>query len=108
MVAKELGIVVEAGPSALQGAFILALTFAVAALIPLTPFFILPVGTAVVVAITLSAIAMFALGVVKARLTQRNPILSGLEIVALVAAASVGGFITGTLLPRALGFIAAG
>ena len=108
MVAKELGIVVEAGPSALQGAFILALTFAVAALIPLTPFFILPVGTAVVVAITLSAIAMFALGVVKARLTQRNPIVSGLEIVALVAAASAGGFITGTLLPRALGFFAAG
>jgi VIT1/CCC1 family predicted Fe2+/Mn2+ transporter len=107
MVEKELGITVDAGPSAVQGAIILALTFAAAALIPLSPFFFLPVGTAVFVAITLSAIAMFALGVVKARLTQRNPIVSGLEIVALVAAASVGGFITGTLLPRALGFIGA-
>ncbi len=107
MVEKELGISVEAGPSPLQGAIILAATFAVAALIPLSPFFLLPVGTAVFVAIALSAVAMFALGVVKARLTQRNPIMSGLEIVGLVALASAGGFLTGTLLPRALGFISA-
>jgi VIT1/CCC1 family predicted Fe2+/Mn2+ transporter len=106
MVEKELGIIPDAGPSALQGAVILAVTFAAAALIPLLPFFFLPVGTAVIVAITLSAISMFVLGLVKARLTKRNPIVSGLEIVALVAAASAGGFITGTLLPRALGFLA--
>lgn len=107
MVEKELGLSVEAGPGALQGAIILAITFGVAALIPLAPFFLFAVGTAVWVAIALSAVAMFALGVVKARLTRRNPIASGLEIVALVAIASLGGLVTGTLLPRALGFIAA-
>ncbi|OLC55900.1 MAG: hypothetical protein AUH85_08045 [Chloroflexi bacterium 13_1_40CM_4_68_4] len=107
MVEKELGISVEAGPGALQGAIILALTFAGAALVPLAAFFVLPVGTAVWFAIGLSAIAMFVLGLFKARLTGRNPIVSGLEIVALVAGASIGGFVTGTLLPRALGFLAA-
>ena len=107
MVEKELGISVEAGPGALQGAIILAVTFGVAALIPIAPFFVFAVGTAVWVAIGLSAVAMFALGVVKARLTRRNAVVSGLEIVALVAVASIGGFITGTLLPRALGFMAA-
>ena len=107
MVEKELGITVEAGPSALQGALILALTFAGAALVPLAPFFFLAVGTAVWVAIGLSGLAMFALGLFKARLTRRNPLLSGLEIVALVGAASVGGFLTGTILPRALGFFSA-
>jgi VIT1/CCC1 family predicted Fe2+/Mn2+ transporter len=106
MVEKELGIIPDAGPSALQGAVILAVTFAAAALIPLLPFFFLPVRTAMIAAISLSAVSMFVLGVVKARLTKRNPIVSGLEIVALVAAASAGGFITGTLLPRALGFLA--
>ncbi len=105
MVEKELGISVEAGPSALQGAMILAVTFGVAAAIPISPFFALPVGTAVWVAIVLSGVAMFALGVVKARLTRRNPIVSGLEILALVAAASAGGYIAGTLLPRMLGFV---
>ena len=104
MVEKELGITVDAGPSPLQGAVILAITFGAAALIPIAPFFALPVGPAVWVAIVLSAVAMFLLGVLKARLTRRNPIVSGLEIVALVAAASVGGFVTGTLLPKALGF----
>ncbi len=106
MVEKELGITVEAGPGALQGAFVLAATFAVASLIPITPFFFLPVATAAAVAVTLSAIAMFILGVVKSRFVGANPILSGLEIVALVAGASAGGYIVGTLLPRALGFAA--
>lgn len=106
MVEKELGISVDAGAGALQGAIVLALTFAVASLVPIGPFFFLHVQTAVFVAIGMSAIVMFALGVVKSRFTKANPIVSGLEIVALVAAASAGGFIVGTLLPRALGFAA--
>lgn len=106
MVEKELGITVEAGPGALQGAFILAATFAVASCIPIAPFFFLPVGTAAAVSVTLSAIAMFILGVVKSRFVGANPFLSGMEIVALVAGASAGGYIVGTLLPRALGFAA--
>lgn len=104
MVEKELGITVDAGPGAFQGALVLAATFAVAALVPIAPFFVFPVGTAVLVAIALAAVVMFALGVVKARFTERNPIRSGLEIVGLVALASVGGYIVGTLLPHLLGF----
>ncbi len=46
MVEKELGITVDAGPSPLQGAIILAITFGAAALIPIAPFFVLPVGPA--------------------------------------------------------------
>jgi len=107
MVEKELGITVEAGPGALQGALVLALTFAVASLVPIGPFFFVPVATAVYVSIGLSAISMFALGVVKARFTGQNPLRSGLEIVALVALASLGGFVVGTLLPHALGFVGA-
>lgn len=107
MVEKELGITVVEGHSALQGAVILAVTFGIASLIPISPFFVLPVWAAAVVAIGLSAVAMFALGVFKSRLTGRNAVVSGLEIVALVACAAVGGFIVGTILPRALGFAAA-
>ena len=103
MVEKELGITVEAGPGALQGAVVLAVTFAVASLIPITPFFFLSVQTAMITSISLSAVAMFILGVVKGRVVGANALVSGLEIVALVAGASVGGYIVGTLLPRALG-----
>ena len=104
MVEKELGITVTEGHSPLQGAAILAVTFAVAALIPIGPYFFLAVPQATLTSIVLSGIAMFGLGVYKSRLTKRSPIVSGLEVVALVAAAALGGFVVGTLLPRALGF----
>ena len=103
MVEKELGLAVEEGHSAVQGALILAATFAAAALVPLSPFFLFEPGVALPIAVAFSAVVMFALGVAKSRLTGRNPVRSGLEIVALVLAASVGGWIFGSLLPRALG-----
>lgn len=108
MVEKELGITVDAGPGALQGALVLALTFAVASLVPIGPFFFFPVGTAVYVAIGMAIVVMFLLGVAKARFTRANPLVSGLQIVLLVIGASAGGFVVGTLLPRALGFAATG
>ena len=104
MVEKELGLTVDEGGSPLQGAVILAGAFAVAALIPIGPFFFFPVPVALVVAVLLSSVVMFGLGVAKSRLTGRGPIRSGLEIVALVIAATLGGWIFGSLIPRALGF----
>ena len=108
MVEKELGLAVDEGGSALQGALILSGAFALAALVPIVPFFFLPVSVALVVAVVLCAVVMFALGVAKSRLTGRNPVRSGLEIVALVLAATVGGWVFGTILPQALGLAGIG
>ena len=81
---------------------------AIAWLCLLGPFFFLPVPVALIGAIVLSIVVMFGLGVAKSRLTGRNPVRSGLEIVALVLAASAGGWIFGSLLPHALGFAGIG
>ena len=108
MVEKELGLTVDEVGSPIQGALILSAAFAVAALVPLAPFFFLPVPVALVTAIAVSVVVMFFLGVAKSRLTNRNPVRSGLEIVALVLAASAGGWIFGSLLPHALGFAGIG
>jgi VIT1/CCC1 family predicted Fe2+/Mn2+ transporter len=108
MVEKELGLIVDEAGSPLQGALILSGAFALAALIPIAPFFFLPVSAALVTAIGVSIVVMFFLGVAKSRLTRRNPVRSGLEIVALVIAASTGGWIFGSLLPHALGFAGIG
>jgi VIT1/CCC1 family predicted Fe2+/Mn2+ transporter len=108
MVEKELGLIVEEGGSPLQGALILSGAFAVAALVPLLPFFFLPVQVALFTSIGFAALCMFGLGIAKSRLTGRNPVRSGLEIVALVLAASAGGWIFGSLLPHALGFVGVG
>jgi predicted membrane protein (TIGR00267 family) len=104
MVEKELGLAAEADIQPARGALILSGALAIAALVPLVPYMFFTVHTALVVSVVASAIALFALGVVKARWTRGGAIRSGLEIVALVAAASGGGFIVGTLLPHVLGF----
>src|ERR1700694_369647 len=88
MVEKELGLTVDEVGSPLQGALILS--------------------AALVTAIVLSIVVMFGLGVAKSRLTRRNPVRSGLEIVALVIAASAAGWVFGSLLPHALGFAGIG
>ena len=103
MVEKELGITVEAGGSPLQGAVILAVAFLGSAIVPLGPYFFLPVHAALWVSIGLSAVVMFGLGVVKSRFTRRHPIVSGLEIVALVAGAAIAGSFFGSILPSLLG-----
>ena len=103
MVEKELGLTLEPGASPLQGALILAGVFAVAALIPIVPYALLPVTTAIPVSVALSLIATFAIGAVKSRWTLRSPVVSGLEVVALAAFAGVAGYFFGSILPGLLG-----
>lgn len=103
MVEKELGLTVDEGGSPLQGALILAGAFFAAALVPLAPYFFLPVSSGLWVSVGLSAVVMFAVGIWKATLTKRNPIVSGLEIVVLVAGAAIAGSFFGSILPGLLG-----
>jgi VIT1/CCC1 family predicted Fe2+/Mn2+ transporter len=103
MVEKELGVAMDEGGSATQGALILAGSFFVSALVPLLPYFFFPVRTGLWVSVGLSAVAMFAVGVWKSRLTKRNPIVSGLEILVLVAGAAIAGSFFGSILPGLLG-----
>jgi vacuolar iron transporter family protein len=103
MVEKELGLAVDEGGSAMQGALILAGAFFVAALVPLGPYFFFPVRSGLWVSVGLSAIVMFGVGVWKSRLTKRSPIVSGLEILVLVAGAAIAGSFFGSILPGLLG-----
>jgi VIT1/CCC1 family predicted Fe2+/Mn2+ transporter len=103
MVEKELGVTVDQGGSALQGALILAGAFFVSALVPLAPYFFFPVRSGLWVSVGLSAVVMFGVGVWKSRLTKRNPIISGLEILVLVAGAAIAGSFFGSVLPSLLG-----
>jgi len=103
MVEKELGLVVEQGRGALQGAVVMGASFGVASLVPLLPYIVLPVGSAIWVSIVLAGVVLFAIGVVKTRWTRRAWLLSGAEIVALAAFAGVAGVLFGQILPGILG-----
>lgn len=100
MVEKELGLASAPDIQPIRGAFILSGSLAIAALVPLLPYFFLPVHSALVVSVIASAIALFVLGVVKSRWTRGGALRSGLEIVALAAVAGIGGYLVGTVLPE--------
>ena len=103
MVEKELGIDLVEGRNALQGAVLMGASFGLAALVPVIPYLILPVGTAIWGAIVLTAAVLFTIGAIKSRWTLRNPVRSGLEVVVLAAFAGTAGYLFGSLLPSLLG-----
>lgn len=103
MVEKELGLVIEEGRGAAQGAVIMGASFGLASLVPLIPYVVLPIGMAFYGSVILSAIVMFVIGIVKSRWTKRNPIASGAEIVALAAVAGIAGYLFGGVVPHLLG-----
>ncbi|MBV9895192.1 MAG: VIT1/CCC1 transporter family protein [Chloroflexi bacterium] len=103
MVEKELGLSVEDDVNALRGALVMGAAFGVGGLLPILPYLFVSGTTAVVVSVSLAAVALFGMGVAKSRFTRRNWFRSGLEIFALGAFAGIAGYFFGTLLPAALG-----
>jgi len=91
------------GRDALHGAVVMGVSFGLAAIVPVIPYLLLPVGTALWASIGLSAAVLFTIGVVKSRWTRHGAIRSGLEIVVLAAFAGVAGYFFGSMLPTLLG-----
>lgn len=103
MVEKELGIAVDEGRNALQGALVMGASFGLAAVVPVVPYLFLPVGIALWASVGVTAVVLFSIGVVKARWTMHSPIRSGLEVVGLAAFAGIAGYFFGSLLPSLIG-----
>ena len=104
MVTRELGIQVDDHQGgALRGALFMGAAFGLGAAVPVLPFMFLPVETALPAAAVATGIALFAIGVVKSRWTQRSAVASGLEVLALAAIAGVVGYLFGSVLPTILG-----
>ena len=82
-----LNSAVVVGFSALFGSFI-----------PAIPFFILPLKTAVWVAVVISTVSLFGVGFYKAKTTIGNPVKSGLEIAAIGILAALIGYGIGAVL----------
>jgi predicted membrane protein (TIGR00267 family) len=102
MVEKELGLTREGG-TPLRGAIVMGAAFGLAALVPILPFVVVPATTAQYLSVVLTALALFAMGVIKSRWTRRHWLPSGVEMVALGTFAGVAGYFFGTLLPTLLG-----
>ena len=69
----------------------------VGSLIPLFPFFLLPVANAIVFSLLLSAGTLFLVGVYKARVTVGRPVRSGIELLVIGMLAALIGYVIGLL-----------
>ena len=89
--------------TALHGALVMGASFGVASLVPVLPYLVAPIDLAPWISVALSAGTLFFFGVVKSRWTRRDPLRSGLEVLALAAFAGAAGYLFGSVLPALLG-----
>jgi VIT1/CCC1 family predicted Fe2+/Mn2+ transporter len=99
---KVLGVGTAQERVPVSAALLMGASFALGALIVLAPYFVLSGGHALVLAVGLSAVALFGIGVAKALLTGTSLLVSGLEFLLIAAAAAGVGYVLGLLLPPGL------
>ena len=100
LVEKELGISPDDTSNPVKDALVMGLSFILAALVPIVPHLVLSGRTAIGVAVGVSLLGLFVLGVGKGRLVQRSPFFQGLEILGIGAVSAAIGFALGDGIPR--------
>jgi predicted membrane protein (TIGR00267 family) len=98
MMAEEHQLTPTDRGKALRSAFVVGVAAVVGSLIPLVPFFFLPVGIGIPTSVAISALILFVVGVYKARLTVGNPGKSGLEMAVIGTVSALVGYAVGVLL----------
>jgi predicted membrane protein (TIGR00267 family) len=83
---------------ALRSAAIVGVSAIVGSLIPLLPFFFLPVQTSMIIAVVLAAVVLFLVGAYKARIYVGNPGKSGLEMAVIGTLSALVGYAVGIIL----------
>ena len=100
LVEKELGISPDMTTNPLKDAITMGGAFIMGAMVPIIPYFFLRGTVAITTAVAAALAGLFALGIGKGRIVQKSPILQGLEILTIGAAAAGIGFLLGEGLPR--------
>jgi rubrerythrin/VIT1/CCC1 family predicted Fe2+/Mn2+ transporter len=99
----ELGLVPQRLGTPVRDAFVMAVAFGAAAVVPLLPFLGGRVLPALVVSGALTLLALFGVGIVKSRVGGVSAIRSGLEVVVLAAGSAALSFGLGRMASLALG-----
>jgi len=81
-----------------KSAVVVGVSAIIGSLIPLLPFFFLPINDAMITSVIVSTTALFITGSVKAKLTLGTWWKSGLEMSAIGMTAAIAGYLIGSLL----------
>jgi VIT1/CCC1 family predicted Fe2+/Mn2+ transporter len=97
MMHNELKLTPVESGSALRSAIIVGIAAVVGSLIPLLPFFFLPISTSILLSIVLTAATLFGVGAYKARTTVGHPGRSGVEMAVIGTVSALAGYLVGAL-----------
>jgi VIT1/CCC1 family predicted Fe2+/Mn2+ transporter len=103
MVEKELGLPYGAVETAAGDAFVVGGSYAVAAIVPLWPYFFWPPSIALPVSLVATGIALFALGYIKGRVARLSLLRSGLEVLVVGGLSAGIGYVIGSVGPQLFG-----
>ncbi|HME82624.1 MAG TPA: VIT1/CCC1 transporter family protein [Candidatus Eremiobacteraceae bacterium] len=103
MARAELGLDTESAGNPLKDAAVMAPSFLLGAIAPILPYVFTNGREALALSISLACLALFGIGIVKARVTNGNPWRSGLEQFLIGAGAGIIGYVVGTFVPSLFG-----
>ena len=97
---KELGLPFRDTATAKGDAYVVGVSYACAALIPLWPYFFFSMHVALGLSLAATGCALFALGVLKGRVTRLALVRSGLQVLVVGALSAGIGYLIGGLGPH--------
>jgi VIT1/CCC1 family predicted Fe2+/Mn2+ transporter/rubrerythrin len=100
LVEKELGLSPDITSNPIKDALAMGAAFIVGAVIPIIPYFFIHDKVGIAVSVSATLVGLFVLGMGKGRIVQKSPVLQGLEILLIGAAAAGVGFGLGEGIPR--------
>ncbi len=98
MMSEELQLQHVDRKIALRSAIIVGIAAIIGSIIPLVPFLLASVSIGILLSIGLSALVLFIVGAVKARMTVGHPGKSGLEMAVIGTVSALVGYAVGALL----------
>ena len=98
MMSEELRLLPEDYDKPVKSAFVVGISAIIGSLVPVAPFFILPVKLGMVYALLQSILVLFVIGAIKARVTIGDWKKSGIEMAVVGTVAALVGYLVGSLL----------
>jgi VIT1/CCC1 family predicted Fe2+/Mn2+ transporter len=98
MMSEELQLQPVNRKTALRSSIIVGIAAIVGSLIPLVPFLFVPISLGIILSVIFSAVVLFIVGAIKARMTIGHPGKSGLEMALIGTVSALIGYGIGALL----------
>ena len=98
MMSEELKLYPEDYDKPIKSTFVVGLSAVIGSLVPVLPFFFMPVKLGMIYALILSVIILFIVGAAKAKITIGNWKKSGIEMAVIGTLAALVGYFVGSIL----------